>query len=65
MYGLLMDDIVKMRRNSCGKFYMPPNQNCHRDKYFRKKHRGSVDYLGQRNGRRICVLGNEEDSFLN
>ena len=31
-----MDDIVKMRRNSCGKFYMPQNQNCHRDKYFRK-----------------------------
>ena len=37
MYGLLMDDIVKMRWNSCGKFYMPQNQNCHRDKYFRKK----------------------------
>ena len=36
MYGLLMDAIVKMRRNSCGKFYMPPNQNCHGDKYFRK-----------------------------
>ena len=34
MYGLLMDDIVKMRRNSCGKFYMPPNQNCHRDNFF-------------------------------
>ena len=33
MYGLLMDDIVKMRRNSCRKFYMPQNQNCHRDKY--------------------------------
>ena len=27
--------------------------------------RGSIDYLGQRNGDRICVLGNEEDSFLN
>ena len=26
MYGLLMDDTVKMRRNSCEKFYMPPNQ---------------------------------------
>ena len=36
MYWLRIDDIVKMRRNSCGKFYMPPNQNCHRDKYFRK-----------------------------
>ena len=36
MYGLLMDDIVKMRQNSCGKFYTHPNQNCHRDKYFRK-----------------------------
>ena len=67
MYGLLMDDIVKIRRNSCRKFYMPPNQNrhVHRDKYFRKKQRGSIDYLGQRDGHRICVLGNEEDSFLN
>ena len=65
MYGLQMDDIVKMRRNSCGKFYVPPNQNRHRDKYFRKKQRGSIDCLGQRNGQRICVLGNEEDSFLN
>ena len=55
MYGLLMDDIVKMRRNSFGKFYMLSNQNCHRDKYFRKKQRGSIDYLGQRNGHRICV----------
>ena len=65
MYGLLMDNIVKMRRNSCGKFYMLPNQNRHRDKYFRKKLRVSIDYLGQGNGHRICVLGNEEDSFLN
>ena len=65
MYGLLMDDIVKMTRISCGKFYMLPNQNRHRDKYFRKKQRGSIDYLGQRNGHIICVLGNEEDSFLN
>ena len=22
MYGLLMDDTVKMRRNSCGKYYI-------------------------------------------
>ena len=44
---------------------MPPNQNRHRDKYFRKKQRGSIDYLGQRNGHRICVLGNEQNSFLN
>ena len=65
MFGLLMDGIVKMTRNSCGKFYIPPNQNRHRDKYFRKNQRGSRDYLGQGNGHRICVLGNEEDSFLN
>ena len=26
--------------------------------------RGSRDYPGQRNGHRICVLGNKEDSFL-
>ena len=65
MYGILMDDVVKMKRNSCRKFYMSTNQNCHRDKYFRKKRRGSVDYLGQRNGHRICVIGTEEDSFLN
>ena len=65
MYGLLMDGIVTMRRNSCGKFYMPPNQNRHRDKYFRKKQRSSIDYLGQRNGHTICILRNEEDSFLN
>ena len=30
-----------------------------------KTKRDSIDYLGQRNGDRICVLGNEEDSFLN
>ena len=24
---------MKIRRNSCGKFYIPQNQNCHRDKY--------------------------------
>ena len=36
MYGLLMDDIVKMRRNSCRKFYMPPNQNRHRDNILEK-----------------------------
>ena len=30
-----------------------------------EKQRGSIDYFGQRNGHRICVLGNEEDSFLN
>ena len=61
MHGLLMDDIVKMRRNLCGKFYKTSNQNRHRDKYFRKKQRGSINYLGQRNGHRICVSGNEED----
>ena len=66
MYGLLMDDIVKMRQDSRGKFYMLQNQNCHRDKYFRKnKEVASRDYLGQRNGHRISVFGNEEDSFLN
>ena len=31
MYGLLMDDNVKMRRNWCGKFYMPPRV-CHQIK---------------------------------
>ena len=61
MYGLLMDDIVKMRRNSWGNFI------CHQIKIVtERKQRGSIDYLNQRNGPdRICVLGNEEDSFLN
>ena len=44
---------------------MSLNQNCHRDKYFRKTKKRSIDYFGQRNEHRICVLGNEEDSFLN
>ena len=35
--------IVKIRRNSCGKFYIPQNQNCHRDKYFGTKQRGNRD----------------------
>ena len=60
-----MDDIVKIRRNSYGKFYIPQNQNCHRDKHFRTKQRGSRDYHGQRNEHRVWVLGNEEVSFLN
>ena len=55
---------MKIRRNSCGKFYIPQNQNCDRDKYFRIKQRGSRDYLAQRNGQRVCVLGHEEVSFL-
>ena len=62
---ILMDDIVKIRRNSYGKFHIPQNQNCHRDKYFRTKQRGSRDYFAQRNGHRVCVLGNEGVSFLN
>ena len=61
MYGLLMDDIVKM---SMGNFI------CHRIKIVTEinileKQKGSIDYFGQRNEHRICVLGNEEDSFLN
>ena len=55
-----MDDIVKMRRNSCGKFYMS-KMKIVTDINILEKQRGSRDYLGQR----ICVLGNEEDSFLN
>ena len=57
---ILMDDIVKIRRNSCGKFRIS-----HRDKYFRTKQRGSRDYFAQRYGHRVCVLGDEEVSFLN
>ena len=56
---------MKIRRNSCGKFYILQNQNCHRDKYFGTKQRGSRDYLAQRNGHRVYVLENEEVSFLN
>ena len=57
MYGLLMDDIVKM---SAGNFI------CHQIKIFTEiniseKQRGSIDYFGQRNLHRICVLGNEEN----
>ena len=56
---------MEIRRNSCRKFHIPQNQNCHRDKYFRTKQRGGRDYLAQRNGHRVCVLGDEEVSFLN
>ena len=59
---LLMDDIVKMRRNSCGKFYMQQNQNCHRDKYFRKN---KEIILAKEMGTESVFLGNEKDSFLN
>ena len=41
------------------------SQNRHRDKLnFTRKQRGSRDYLSQRNGHKICVSGNEKDSFL-
>ena len=64
MNRFLMDDIVKMRWNSCGKFYMPQIKIVTEINIL-EQNRGSRDYLGQRNGHRICVLGNEEDSFLN
>ena len=43
---------------------MAKNQIRHIDEYFRRKQRRSRDYHVQRNGNRICVLRNEEDSFL-
>ena len=55
MHGLLMDDF------RCHQIKMVTETNI----LEKKKQRGSIDYLGQRNGHRLWVLGNEEDSFLN
>ena len=43
---------------------MPQDQNCHRDKYFRKHKQVAEIILAKEMGTE-CVLGNEEDSFLN
>ena len=65
MYGLLMDGIVKMRWILAGNFIYHQIKIITEINILEKKQRSSIDYLGQRNGHTICILGNEEDSFLN